>query len=221
MIPKDMSFFLKTNLPEVTLHTTVRQALAISTAQRLTHLPVTQNETWIGNINVEDLYTLKEEDILENLKHSMEYFFTSNNTNWFGTWELFIQNDTNILPVLNTERKLTGIYTKTDFSEIWSDQPIFTEKGTSVFLQKNNIHYSFSEICQIVETNNAKVLGIFIYKFDNDKANILLKTNSINTQDIINALRRHEYEILSEHPEDEHYNQLKARSEYLNKYLNI
>jgi hypothetical protein len=39
--------------------------------------------------------------------------------------------------------------------------------------------------------------------------------------DIIQTFRRYNYEILSEHHEDLYINNLKERSDYLDKYLNI
>ena len=36
-----------------------------------------------------------------------------------------------------------------------------------------------------------------------------------------NILARYEYEIVSEHEEDNYMNSLKERSDYLDKYLNI
>ena len=38
--------------------------------------------------------------------------------------------------------------------------------------------YSFSEISQIVESNNAKILGAFLSNFDNELAEITVKINN-------------------------------------------
>ncbi len=39
--------------------------------------------------------------------------------------------------------------------------------------------------------------------------------------EIIQSFRRYDYEIISEHFEDNYINTLKERSDYLDKYLNI
>ena len=42
-----------------------------------------------------------------------------------------------------------------------------------------------------------------------------------STNEIIQTFRRYNYEIVSEHHEDNYINNLRERSEYLEKYLNI
>jgi hypothetical protein len=39
--------------------------------------------------------------------------------------------------------------------------------------------------------------------------------------EIIQSFRRYNYEIISEHQEDNYINSLKERSDYLDKYLNM
>jgi hypothetical protein len=48
---------------------------------------------------------------------------------------------------------------------------------------------------------------------------VKITLGSIN--EIIQTFRRYNYEIVSEHQEDDYLNNLKERSEYLNKYLNM
>jgi len=56
---------------------------------------------------------------------------------------------------------------------------------------------------------------------NNDKVQITVKTTLGGMNDIIQTFRRYNYEIVSEHNEDNYLNNLKERSEYLDKYLNI
>lgn len=78
-----------------------------------------------------------------------------------------------------------------------------------------------SQIAQIVESNNAKLLGLFISKTEGDSVEITVKTTQSSLNDIIQTFRRYEYEIISEHQEDSYLQNLKDRSDYLDKYLNI
>ena len=78
-----------------------------------------------------------------------------------------------------------------------------------------------SEISQIVETNNARILGLFISKAEMDRVQITVKISLGGLNEIIQTFRRYNYEIVSEHQEDAYLNNLKDRSDYLDKYLNI
>ena len=78
-----------------------------------------------------------------------------------------------------------------------------------------------SQITQIVESNNGKLLGIFISEATNDKVQVTIKITLGSMNEIIQSFRRFNYEIVSEHHEDNYLNVLKERSEYLDKYLNM
>ena len=78
-----------------------------------------------------------------------------------------------------------------------------------------------SQITQIVESNNGKLLGLFVSDSDFETVQITMKISLGEINDIIQSFRRYNYEIVSEHQEDDYINILKERSEYLEKYLNI
>ena len=78
-----------------------------------------------------------------------------------------------------------------------------------------------SQVTQIVESNNAKLLGLFISKTEANFIEVTLKVSDSSLNEIIQTFRRYEYEIISEHQEDSYLKNLKERSDYLDKYLNI
>ena len=78
-----------------------------------------------------------------------------------------------------------------------------------------------SQVAQIIESNNAKILGFFISNVVDGKVEITVKIDQSGVNDIIQTFRRYEYEIISEHQDDSYLNSLKERSDYLDKYLNI
>jgi hypothetical protein len=102
-----------------------------------------------------------------------------------------------------------------------NETPFLKETGGIIVVEKAVIDYSMSQIAQIVESNNGKLLGLFVSEAINDKVQITIKTTLGGMNDIIQTFRRYNYEIVSEHNEDNYINNLKERSEYLDKYLNI
>ncbi|MEC8883429.1 MAG: hypothetical protein VYD98_02130 [Bacteroidota bacterium] len=66
------------------------------------------------------------------------------------------------------------------------------------------------------------MLGAFISQIKNEGAQISIKIGSdtsFNT--ILQAFRRYGYVVVSEHQEDAFIKDLRDRSQYLDKYLNI
>ena len=88
-------------------------------------------------------------------------------------------------------------------------------------MQKAILDYSMSQITQIVESNNGRLLGLFISEATTDTVQITVKISLGAMNEIIQTFRRYNYEIISEHQEDNYITNLKERSDYLDKYLNI
>ncbi|SFJ12277.1 CBS domain-containing protein [Myroides guanonis] len=218
---KDVTYLLQNQIPVVDSHTTVATLLKYIEKNNFSHFPIVEDELWIGNIAKEDLILETNNTLLGELKMNFQYFSTEKSTYWALLWENFMHNNSNIIPAIDKNRKLLGIYRKEDVLGFWDNIPSFIEKGTTIVIQKSSIEYSFSQICQIIESNNAKLLSIFIISFENNFCNILVKTNGLNNTEIIQDLRRFDYEIISKHLEDSFQNKISDNSEYLQKYLNI
>ena len=103
----------------------------------------------------------------------------------------------------------------------FNETPFFSEPGGILIVEKGIQDYSFSEISQIVESNDAKLLGAFISKIENDVAQITLKIGNTSLNDVTQTFRRYSYNIIAGHEDDTYIKSLKDRSKYLDKYLNI
>ena len=88
-------------------------------------------------------------------------------------------------------------------------------------LAKGIKDYSFSEIAQIVESNNTKLIGGFITDMKNDVVQVTIKIGSSNLNEITQTFRRYNYTILYGNNDDQFLEDLKQRSDYLDKYLNV
>ena len=95
------------------------------------------------------------------------------------------------------------------------------EPGNILVIEKAFQDYTFGEVSQIVESNNAHLLGAFVSKMQDEMAEITIKITPTGMNQIIQAFRRYGYIIISEHQEDNFNKNLKDRSKYLDKYLNI
>jgi acylphosphatase len=78
-----------------------------------------------------------------------------------------------------------------------------------------------SEVTQIVETNGGKILGIYISDRKDGSVQITLKVVTNELNEMMHTFRRYNYEIISTHENDIYLEDLKNRSEYLQKYLEM
>lgn len=158
---------------------------------------------------------------MSDVLYAVEGFFSQEHALWLDVLDDFASNDSNIMPVLDANNNYLGYYQLTDIISLFSNTPFFSEPGGIIIIEKAYNDYSFSEICQIIESNNAKLLGVFVSRIKNDMAQITIKIEKSGLSSIFETLRRYGYSILSGHEDDSFLKTLKDRSAYLDRYLNL
>lgn len=185
------------------------------------HIPIQNNGVYLGCISETDAHCFDGAKSINDCNYTIEGFFVRPTTNWLDVLEAFAQNDSNIMPVLDAQNKYLGYYELNDVIHLFNETPFFSEPGGILIVEKGINDYSFSEISQIVESNDAKLLGAFISKMDGDLARITIKIGNASLNDVIQTFRRYSYNIVSGHEEDSYIESLKERSQYLDRYLNM
>ncbi|MBT8394899.1 MAG: acetoin utilization protein acuB [Flavobacteriaceae bacterium] len=185
------------------------------------HVPVEYDGIYVGCLSETDTYCFDSDKVIDEYKYALEGFFVRQKTNWLDVLDSFAENSSNIMPVLNDKNEYLGYYELNDIINLFGETPFFSEAGGVLIVEKGIHDYSFSEVCQIVESNDGKVLGCFISKMKNDVTQITLKIANVPLNDIMQSFRRYSYNIVSDHENDTFIENLKERSDYLNKYLNI
>lgn len=185
------------------------------------HFPVLEEGVYIGSIIADDIETFDYDKKVADYRFTLEHFFAKTTMIWLDVLEVFAKNHTNLVPVLDDNNTYVGYYEIEDIIKFFHETPFLKEQGGIIVVQKDIIDFSMSQITQIVESNNGKLLGLFISESDTKTATITIKISLGPMNEIIQTFRRYNYEILSEHQEDTYINNLKERSDYLDKYLNI
>jgi len=185
------------------------------------HFPVTENGIYIGSISSEDAETFEFNKNLTDYRYVLEGFFARTNMIWIDVMEIFARYHTNVIPVLDENNAYVGYYEITDIIKFFNETPFLKEQGGIIIVEKGLLDYSMGQIVQIVESNNGKILGTFISQTTATTIQVTIKVSLGSLNDIIQTFRRYDYEIISEHHDDNYMNNLKERSDYLDKYLNI
>ncbi|CAM3797701.1 CBS domain-containing protein [Flavobacterium cucumis] len=200
---------------------TIADAQDLFTDFPYTHFPVTEEGVYVGCVSKESIEFLKSDMLVNENRFHFERFFVRSSVIWLDVLEIFAKNETNLIPVLDEKNNYLGYYELEDIIRFFHETPFLKEEGGIIVVEKESDQFTMSQITQIVESNNAKILGLFISKIAGNKIEITIKISQSGLNDIIQTFRRYEYEIISEHQEDSYLNSLKERSDYLDKYLNI
>ncbi|MGQ7946373.1 CBS domain-containing protein [Flavobacterium sp. WC2509] len=185
------------------------------------HFPITEEGIFIGSIVADDIETFDSDKKVTDYRYTLEHFFARTNMIWLDVLEVFAKNHANLVPILDENNKYIGYYEIEDVIKFFHETTFLKEQGAIIIVNKNILDYSMSQISQIVESNNGKLLGLFISNSDLNSVEVTIKISSGSLNEIIQTFRRYNYEIISEHDEDNYINNLKERSDYLDKYLNM
>lgn len=161
------------------------------------------------------------EGSLGSLETHYEKFAILEDGSLLDSIKLFHIFNANVIPVINKEEKFLGYLSCDDIFNEFSKYPLFSENGAILIVQTNGMDYSFSEISQIVESNNAKIYGMFISGMQDNAVQITLKISSENLTSIDETFERYGYHIVNKFYNDEKDELMKDRFGFFQKYLEI
>ncbi len=211
--------FIQNNIFPLQLSETVERVQYLLKEHQFNYFPVVDEHIFLGNLCLENFVLENKNLKIENFRYDLEPFFVREHYFWLDILGTFAEYETNILPVLSDENEYLG-YTK--ISTILKNMAIFNKQpGDYLIVRKETQHLCITEIAQIIESNQSKILGLFISNTTLNQTEITLKITLANINAIIQTFRRYGYEMISNHTNDLHLQDLKERSEYLEKYLSI
>lgn len=210
-----------TEIPVFTVNDSVGKVLEFFSESNYSHVAITEQGRFLGVFSENDIDTVMATSIIDEFRYDLESFFARKETNWLDVLEAFARNEANLLPVLGAEEVVLGYYDLTDVVAVFIDTPFFTDPGNILVVATGVKDYSFSEIAQIVESNNAKMIGAFITDVQNDVVQVTIKISTLNFNEVVQTFRRYNYQIVLGTSDDQFLEGLKQRSDYLDKYLNV
>lgn len=210
-----------TSVPVFEVSETLKEVIQFFEETTFSHVGVTENGEYLGVLSENDLPCFEPQKKIEDFRYEMGAFFVTKETAWMDVMEMFARNEANVLPVLDENKVVIGYYDLGDVVARLIDTPFFKEPGGILVISVGIKDYSFSEIAQIVESNNARLLGAFISDSQNDVIQITLKVGTLNLNEVAQTFRRYNYTIVFGNGDDQFMEDLKQRSEYLEKYLNV
>ena len=216
-----LNTYINTEIKPLQHSAPISDALDLFEEVAYSHFPVTEDGVFIGCVSKESVEFLNASAQLNENRFHFERFFVRSTMIWLDVLEVFAKNETNLLPVLDEKNNYIGYYELEDVIHFLHETPFIKEDGSILVVAKEINTFSMSQVAQIVESNQSKILGLFISNVAENKVEITIKLSQCSLNDIIQTFRRYAYEIISEHLEDSYLNGLRERSDYLDKYLNI
>ncbi len=221
MLAKDL---LSEVVPSLKTSDTGLQALSWMEIFRISHLPIVNNKEFLGLISDTDIYDLNMAD--EPIgNHNLSLFspYVTSDQHIFEVIELVSRLKLTIVPVLNQEKHYLGLITMNDLIQRFANLAGLKDPGGIIVLELHQKNYALSQIAQIVEGNDAKILGLYLSSSDESmKMELTLKINRTDLSAIIQTFNRFNYTIKASYHEDEDMDSFySSRYESFMRYLNI
>ena len=180
-----LSDYINNDYKPLDIHESVAIAQDFFAETPFSHFPVMDEGVFIGNLSSEDVETFDFDKKIIDYKYTLEGFFAKSNSIWLDVLEDFAKNQSTILPILDENNAYLGYYEMADVIQFLNETPFLKESGGIIIIEKNIIEYSFSQISQIIEGNNGRILGLFISDSSNGKIQITIKIAAGGMNEII------------------------------------
>lgn len=110
---------------------------------------------------------------------------------------LMVKNDVHIIPIVEGDRVLKGIITRSDIIEAFIDILGTGSKGTTYTFKVAHKPGSFSEILQSMQRHNANITHIIVYNKDGENAKeVIVKLENTETKSLEEEFALKGYDIL-------------------------
>jgi acetoin utilization protein AcuB len=191
---------------------------------RISHLPIVNNKEFLGLISDSDIYDLNMvEEPVGNHSLSLSRPYVKENQHLYEIIEVVSTLKLTVIPVLDEKKNYLGLITMNDLLFSFAQMTAVKEPGGIMVLELNHNDYSLSQIAQIVEENDAKILSLYVTSpVESTKMEITLKINRTDLTSIIQTFNRYDYDIKASYMSDDELDNLYSdRYDEFMRYLNI
>ena len=221
MVAKDL---ISETLPFLNPTDSVGTAISYMDSFKVSHLPVVNNMEYLGIVSDISLYDLNDLDSkLEKSDLTLFKPFVGADQHIFEILGVASTYNLSVVPVVTDSNQYKGSILRGDLIKSFVKVSSISEHGGLIVLEINQRDYSLAQIAQIVESNNMKILSMFITSPpDSSMMEVTLKVNITELSSVIRTFERYGYEVKSWVTSDESVDQFYSeRFDMLMKYLNI
>ena len=187
----------------------------------VSHYPVISKGRVKGNIGLNIIRDLDKSESLKDHLLDLEQFYLLDSAILFDSLRVFSENETNIIPILSYQEKFLGVVLEETVIDELASFQFTTEYGVYMIITTPIKKYSTSEIANIVESNNGRILGMLLVNTDEDSTQIVLKISAENISSIGDTFERFGYQISNKYFEDSKQELLKERFDQLQKFMEV
>jgi len=211
-------------IPSLKTSDTGQTALNWMEIFRISHLPIVNNQDFLGLISDTDIYDMNQPDEpIGNHELTLLKPYVTTDQHLFEVIGLASQLKLSVVPVLDGNHHYKGVITTNDLIRHIAGISSMDQPGGIIVLEMIDTDYSLSQIAQIVESNNIKVLSMYLTSpAESTRLEVTLKVNTTDLLALIRTFERYNYEVKTWVTTNDSIDRFYSeRFDLLMKYLNM
>jgi acetoin utilization protein AcuB len=191
---------------------------------KISHLPIVNSQEFLGLISDTDIYDMNQpNEPIGNHALTLYKPFVTTEQHIFEVIGLASRLKLSVVPVLDEKNNYKGVITSNDLIRHIAGISSMDQPGAIIVLEVIDRDYSLSQIAQIVESNNVKILSMYITSSPaSTRLEVTLKVNTSDLMSVIRTFERYNYEVKTWVTENDSMDRFYSeRIDLLIKYLNI
>lgn len=204
---------------------TVSSALAKMDAWQSSSIPVVDPATMIitGHLLFEDIASESDDCRPVSELFVRKPIFAYTNQHVFEVSRQMLLHEVRILAVADHNLMYLGIAEKKRVLEAFSDMLNISTRGSVITVQLNRADYSLSALAHLIESENAKILGLTVAQAAGSENELMvsIKLSCEETSAITSSLTRHGYLVSTQNTTDLLQLDLSSRADEVLRYLDL
>lgn len=200
----------------------VARALAWMDEFKVSHLPVVDENEFLGLISEDNILDGEKGDVVASSQSAFKKTYVLESQHIYYVIRKLSATDLSVIAVLDADENYIGCITLSDLVTKFEELAVINQPGGIIVLNLNKNDYSLAQVAHVIESNNAKILSSYVFERpETGKLELTLKVNQEEVGSIIQSLERYDYEVIAYFQESAHLEDLKGRYDELMRYINI
>ena len=190
---------------------------------RVSHLPIVNNQEFLGLISDTDILDLNSpEEALGNHPLSLIRPFVFAEEHIYEVLKLASKMNLTIVPVLDNQNNYLGNISLRTLVDHFATTASIQNPGAIIVLELNQNDYSLTQISRIVEENDTKILSLYINsEADSTSIELTIKVNREDIRAILSSFSRFNIAVKASFQQSEFSEDLRNRFDMFMNYINM
>ncbi|UEG51831.1 CBS domain-containing protein [Mucilaginibacter daejeonensis] len=209
-------------IPPVATTDPIQLAIDRMVEFRVRHLPVVNNNIFIGLLAEQDITEPDHTLPVSELPHLHVNNFIFQEQHVYEVIRMFYEQELTIVPILDAAKNYTGVVTLNAMNAYFAQITAVSQPGGVIVLDISNKDNSMAQMAQIVESDNAQILSSYVRTFpDSTRMEVTLKLNKPDIASINAAFLRYGYDVKASFDQHDGDDDSLNRYESFMNYLNM